>query len=113
VKTMDLIIDNIDIRIKELEEKLEEYNILIIKIKKELNILKIYKGNQGLMTGKSKLTQREYEVLIELQKGKSNAEISKSLFISHNTVKKHIYNIMSKTNAKRRTQLVFDENEFL
>ncbi|MGI5971684.1 MAG: response regulator transcription factor [Oscillospiraceae bacterium] len=56
--------------------------------------------------GTAQLTEREMEVLLELGKGLSNEEIGKTLFISVNTVKKHISSIMSKLNLERRTQLV-------
>ena len=50
------------------------------------------------------LTYREKEVLVELSKGLSNEEIAECLYISENTVKKHISSILSKFNLKHRTQ---------
>lgn len=50
------------------------------------------------------LTKRESEVLYEIQKGLSNNQISKELFISECTVKKHIGNILSKLNLNNRTE---------
>lgn len=50
------------------------------------------------------LTDREKDVLRELGKGLSNEEIAKQLFISSNTVKKHISSILSKLNFEHRTQ---------
>lgn len=50
------------------------------------------------------LTPRELDVLIELGEGLSNNEIAKKLFISENTVKKHISNILSKLELTHRTQ---------
>lgn len=50
------------------------------------------------------LTPREQDVLIEIGKGLSNCEISKKLFISENTVKKHVSNILSKLALEHRTQ---------
>lgn len=52
------------------------------------------------------LTQRETELLRLLVAGRSNKQIQETLFISSNTVKTHIRNIMSKINAECRTQLV-------
>lgn len=52
------------------------------------------------------ITDREYEVLIELADGKSNDEISKKLFVSESTVKTHVSNLLAKLNAKRRTEAV-------
>jgi DNA-binding NarL/FixJ family response regulator len=50
------------------------------------------------------LTVRELEVLDQLAKGESNAEIAENLFISVNTVKVHIRNILQKLNVENRTQ---------
>ena len=50
------------------------------------------------------LTSREGDVLVELGKGLSNYEIAKELFISENTVKKHVSNILSKLDLSHRTQ---------
>lgn len=54
----------------------------------------------------SQLTDREKEVLLELGKGFSNEDIAKKLFISENTVKKHVSNILLKMNLKQRSQVV-------
>lgn len=52
----------------------------------------------------NQLTDREKEVLMEIGNGLSNNEISARLFVSQNTVKKHISSILLKLNLKRRTQ---------
>lgn len=52
------------------------------------------------------LSQREDEVLKLIIKGASNAEIGKKLFISENTVKKHVNNIYSKIGVNTRTKLL-------
>jgi DNA-binding NarL/FixJ family response regulator len=51
------------------------------------------------------LTQREKEVLLQVGKGSSNNEIAKELFISVNTVKKHISSILTKLGFEHRTQV--------
>ncbi|UOF92078.1 response regulator transcription factor [Fodinisporobacter ferrooxydans] len=50
------------------------------------------------------LTQRELEVLKELGKGFSNREIAKHLFISENTVRNHVRNILDKLHMTNRVQ---------
>jgi len=50
------------------------------------------------------LTKREKEVFSLLGSGKSNSQISKELFISEGTTKKHISNILSKLNLTNRVE---------
>jgi DNA-binding CsgD family transcriptional regulator len=51
------------------------------------------------------ISKRETEVVQLICNGKSNQEISESLFISLQTVKDHIYRIYLKTGVKNRVQL--------
>lgn len=53
-----------------------------------------------------KISNREYEVLELIAKGHSNLEIADLLFVSENTIKTHISNLLLKLHAKRRTQAV-------
>jgi len=50
------------------------------------------------------LSKRELEVLALVMNGLSNQEISKSLFISVQTVKIHLNHVFGKLNVKNRTQ---------
>lgn len=59
------------------------------------------------------LTSREKDVLRELGKGYSNEEIAKQLYISENTVKKHVSNVLAKLNINHRAQAVFLVNNSL
>ena len=52
------------------------------------------------------LTKREREVLTLMTKGLSNQEICQTLVVSLSTIKKHIYNLFSKTKVNSRTQLL-------
>lgn len=52
------------------------------------------------------LSNREYEILVEISRGLSNKEIGEKLFVSESTVKTHISNLFLKLNAKRRTQAI-------
>lgn len=52
----------------------------------------------------NELTPRERDILIELGEGLSNNEIARKLFISENTVKKHVSNILFKLELNHRTQ---------
>jgi DNA-binding CsgD family transcriptional regulator len=53
------------------------------------------------------LTDREREVLAYAYKGMTNPEIADMLFISRNTVKKHMHNIFEKIDVSTRTELVY------
>lgn len=55
---------------------------------------------------KLNLTTREYEVLQQLSKGLSNAEIAEQLFLSLSTVKTHVSNLFFKMEVKNRTQAI-------
>ncbi len=52
----------------------------------------------------TELTKREMEVLRLIAKGLSNADLAAELFISENTVKGHVSNILSKLQLGDRTQ---------
>ncbi len=54
------------------------------------------------LTGLNSLTDREIEVLRYLGAGASNDEIAERLYITHNTVKNHVHNILNKLNLKNR-----------
>lgn len=54
----------------------------------------------------SPLTKREMEIILLVEKGKSNPEIADQLFVSENTIKTHLKNIFSKTEANNRTDLI-------
>jgi LuxR family maltose regulon positive regulatory protein len=50
------------------------------------------------------LSDRELQVLHLLADGKQNREIADELYITRNTVKKHITHILDKLGATNRTQ---------
>jgi DNA-binding NarL/FixJ family response regulator len=53
---------------------------------------------------RAELSERELEVLRQVAEGKDNLEIAEELFISANTVKNHISNILAKLHIENRIQ---------
>lgn len=58
----------------------------------------------GAMRKVDILTKREKEILIHVIKGLTNREIAAALYISENTVKNHLRNIMEKLQMNNRVQ---------
>lgn len=56
---------------------------------------------------KFNLSNRENEILTILANGKSNKDIADELSISVETVKKHVHNILKKTNTNSRLELIY------
>ncbi|MBW3469755.1 helix-turn-helix transcriptional regulator [Arthrospiribacter ruber] len=81
----------VKIRQEELEQKNNSGNLDFAKI--NLKML-------------SPLTKREIEIIRLVEEGKSNQEIANQLFVSENTIKTHLKNIFSKTEANNRTDLI-------
>lgn len=57
-------------------------------------------------TRRFNLTNREIEIIELVFAGLTNQEISNRIFVSPNTVKKHVQNIFRKLEVKSRTQLI-------
>ncbi|MEH7130299.1 response regulator transcription factor [Neobacillus drentensis] len=53
----------------------------------------------------SSLTPREKEILLLVSKGLTNKQMAEQLFISENTVKNHMKNLLEKLNLENRVQL--------
>lgn len=72
----------------------------------------IYPDNTPLLfIGSAKnfdFTEKEIEVLREITAGLTNDEIAEKLYMSVNTVKKHIQSMIDKTGLKNRTQLAVE-----
>ena len=76
----------------------------IVEIKPQFDI-----DNDNLQ--KTGLSRREYEVLELIAAGHSNQEIAEKLFVSTSTVKTHVSNVLSKLDARRRTQAIQSAKE--
>lgn len=65
-----------------------------------------------ILSGLELLSKREREVLAYLVRGDSNHKIAEQLFISSNTVKKHVRSILEKLHQKNRNQIIFHAREW-
>ncbi len=61
-------------------------------------------AEQGIIEHLDQLTEREIEVLRQLSTGATNREIAKVLYISENTVRNHVRNILEKLHLSNRVQ---------
>lgn len=88
-------------------EHLRAFALDEVPMSKEIafQILKEFPQRKAISKENIPLSTRELELLQLVAKGLSNKEISKMLFISENTVKSHLKNILSKLHLENRVQL--------
>jgi DNA-binding NarL/FixJ family response regulator len=70
-----------------------------------VKILQEFAGQKQTVSD-NRLSEREKEVLQLISQGLGNKEISEKLYISENTVKNHLRNILDKLHLQNRMQLI-------
>ncbi len=66
----------------------------------------IYQDSQRHRAGSPRLTARQWELLQLVAAGHTNADIAQQLFLSENTVRKHLENIYQRLSVSSRTAAV-------
>ena len=76
--------------------------LMATKVLKEFG----YPGSpaQGPSESREPLTEREHQILELLVEGLSNLEIAERVYLSENTVKKHVRNILEKFHSNNRVE---------
>ncbi len=103
----DIILSSSDL--KELGRAIElfskDYNLISRGLVEKLSGVFSHEGGNDNHV-KVELSAREHQVLTEICKGKSTAEIAEALFISDRTVEKHRAAIVQKTGSKNMIEAV-------
>lgn len=81
-------------------------NYLVKQIESGFNLQRIFSKNKPTI----ELTDREHELVHYLEKGFKNKEIAKILYVSENTIKKHLQNLYRKLDTGNRTELLYKLN---
>ena len=78
-------------------------NMEVVDLQEAVFLIK-KKINNQCEINHQKLSLREIEVLALIMQGYTNNEIAEKLFVSKETVKKHIHNIYEKLHVQTRTE---------
>ncbi len=108
---LDMVTNYIDGYVVDLEEREDFINVMkqILRGKKYYDVCLIEKIINNFNESErivDKLTSREEEILACIKKGYTNKKISNDLYITENTVKKHVTNILNKLQVKNRKDLI-------
>ena len=91
------------------KEKIVEKEVLVEKeviVEKEILMQKHPFAVDEKKLDQLNISKREFEVLQLIGQGMSNQQIAEKLFVSENTVKKHISSLFLKLDVERRTEAI-------
>ncbi|MDD5551527.1 MAG: helix-turn-helix transcriptional regulator [Candidatus Omnitrophica bacterium] len=98
------------------EEKYYEMALLYYRTIPDISKIEEYAGKLAVLRSKkirpkTELSVTENEILKLVIQGKTNKEIGEIQYITHNTVKKHVSNILFKLECANRLQLIYKYKE--
>lgn len=92
------------------KEKIVEKEVIVEKETVVERQVYVQKEEEFTVDAKKKqqlnISKREYEVLLLLSAGLSNQQIAGELFVSENTIKKHVASLFLKLDVERRTEAI-------
>mgnify|MGYP000943000611 CR=1 FL=1 len=93
--------------VKPFDEKdlVTSIEVALYKFSQEVESMKITRDKLNLLCD-GPLTEREYEIMTEVLNGLNNEQIGKKIFLSNNTIKYHIKNLMTKFHAANRGEIL-------
>ena len=107
VRIVMLMLDGLSHReiARKLNMNTTEFNRHKNEIKQKLKLMKDSDPAIAVVSMNYNLTKRETEILSYLRNSKTNNEIATELFLSEETVKVHVHNLMKKIPVNKRNEI--------
>ena len=70
------------------------------------HIIALYELHQALLTGRPRLTPRQWEILRLVARGRTNRQVARALTVAEGTVRKHLENVYAELHVNSRSEAV-------